>query len=540
MYRTVKPEEEIQRRRTLAIISHPDAGKTTLTEKFLLYGGALQEAGAVRARKNQRAATSDWMEMERQRGISVTSTVLQFDYQGHRMNLLDTPGHQDFSEDTYRILTAVDSVIMVLDGAKGIEAQTLKLFEVCRKRGIPIFTFINKLDRPTQEPLDLLDEIEKVLGIGAYPINWPLGTGFEFKGVYDRLENHVHLFERTTGGAYKAPVSVGDIGDDFVRQTLDAEVYEQVVEELEMLDVAGEVFSHEEVLKGKITPVFFGSAMNNFGVELLLDYLFKYAPPPGAYPSVEGHIEPDNPAFSGFVFKIQANMDPRHRDRIAFVRICSGKFEKNIQVYHPNTGKKVKLSSAHALFGQERESVLEAWPGDIIGLISNDKFGIGDTLTQDNGIVYEGIPQFAPEHFIFLNNPNPSNYKRFRDGLEQLLQEGVVQGFDLNTHSQNNFVLGAVGPLQFDVVQYRMENEYKAETERLPTNWSALRWLHPDVDPQSLERSQLPVGAITGRDRHGRPVILFTNEWSLGLFRDKNPKVAISDTPFRPELLASK
>lgn len=536
----MKPEEEIQRRRTVAIISHPDAGKTTLTEKFLLYGGALQEAGAVRARKNQRAATSDWMEMERKRGISVTSTVLQFDYQGYRMNLLDTPGHQDFSEDTYRILTAVDSVIMVLDAAKGIETQTLKLFDVCRKRGIPIFTFINKLDRPTQEPLDLLDEIEKVLHIGAYPINWPLGTGFEFKGVFDRLEKQVHLFERTTGGAYKAPVSVGQIDDAFVRETLDDGVYEQVSEELEMLDGAGEEFSHEDVLKGKMTPVFFGSATNNFGVELLLDYLFKFAPPPGPFPSVKGHIEPDNPAFSGFVFKIQANMDPRHRDRIAFVRVCSGKYEKNIQVYHPTTGKKVKLSSAQALFGQERETLLEAWAGDIIGLISNDKFGIGDTLTQDAGILYEGIPQFAPENFIFLNNPNPSNYKRFRDGLEQLLQEGVVQGFNLNTHSQNNYVLGAVGPLQFDVVQYRMENEYNAETERLSTNWSTMRWLHPDADLNTLDRSKLPVGSILGTDRNGNAVILLTTEWSLGLFKDKNPDIEVSDTPFRPEILAAK
>ncbi|MGV3524945.1 MAG: peptide chain release factor 3 [Candidatus Sericytochromatia bacterium] len=533
----MKSEDEIQRRRTVAIISHPDAGKTTLTEKFLLYGGALQEAGAVRARKNQRSATSDWMEMERQRGISITSTVLMFDYQGYRMNLLDTPGHQDFSEDTYRILTAVDSVIMVIDGAKGIEAQTLKLFEVCRKRGIPIFTFINKLDRPTREPLDLLDELEKVMEINTYPINWPLGTGMDFKGVYDRLENQVHVFERTTGGAHKAPVAVGGIGDDFVRNTLDKDVYAQVTEELEMLDIAGEEFDRSQVLDGSLTPVFFGSAMNNFGVELLLQYIFKFAPPPGPYPSTKGLVDPANPDFSGFVFKIQANMDPRHRDRIAFIRICTGQFTKNISVTHPKSGRKLKLATAHSLFGQERETVEEAWPGDIIGLISNDKFGIGDTLTQDPSILYHGIPYFAPEHFIFLNNPNPSNYKRFRDGLDQLLQEGVIQGFDLQTHSQNNYVLGAVGPLQFDVVQHRLESEYKAETERIPANWAVLRWIHPDVDVSQLERSKLPVGSMLGTDRHGNAVILMTNIWSLNLFHDKNPDVALSDTPFRRELM---
>lgn len=535
----MKAQDEIQRRRTVAIISHPDAGKTTLTEKFLLYGGAVQEAGAVRARKNQRAATSDWMELEQQRGISITSTVLQFDFEGFRMNLLDTPGHQDFSEDTYRILTAVDSVIMVIDGAKGIEAQTLKLFEVCRKRGIPIFTFVNKMDRPTREPLDLLDELEKVLHIGAYPVNWPLGTGFDFKGVYDRLDKKVHLFERTTGGAFKAPESVADIGDQIVKDTLAPAVYEQVAEEIEMLDIAGEDFNHAEVLSGKITPVFFGSAMNNFGVELLLDAIFKYAPIPGSYPAMgEKVVKPEDAPFSGFVFKIQANMDPRHRDRIAFLRICSGKFEKNMQVHHPKSGKKVRLSSAHTVFGQERESVEEAWPGDVIGLISNDKFGIGDTLTADNKIIYQGIPYFAPEHFIYLNNPNPSNYKRFRDGLEQLLQEGVVQGFDLNTHSQNNFVIGAVGPLQFDVVKHRMQSEYSAETESLTANWSVLRWVHPDVDPATLTREVLPVGAMTATDRLKNTVILFSNTWSMGLFKDKHPEMELSDTPFRKELMA--
>lgn len=536
----MKLEDEIKRRRTVAIISHPDAGKTTLTEKFLLYGGAVQEAGAVRARKNQRSATSDWMEMERKRGISVTSTVLQFPYGDYVMNLLDTPGHQDFSEDTYRILTAVDSVIMVIDAAKGIETQTLKLFEVCRKRMIPIFTFINKMDRPTRDPLDLLDEIEKVLQIGVYPINWPLGTGFEFKGVFDRLAKQVHLFERTTGGAYKAPVAVGGIAEAFVQETLEPDVYAQVVEELEMLDIAGEEFNHAEVLSGMITPVFFGSAMNNFGVQLLLDNIFKYAPSPGSYPSSLGQLEPTRADFSGFVFKIQANMDPKHRDRIAFVRICTGKYSKNLAVHHSRTGRKVKLSNAHTLFGQERESVEEAFAGDIVGLISSDRFGIGDTLSETSGLIYEGIPYFAPEHFIFLNNPNPSNYKRYRDGLDQLLQEGVIQGFDLHTHSSNNFILGAVGPLQFDVVQYRLESEYKAETERIPANWSVLRWVDPEIDPARLDRSILPVGAISGKDRDGNAVLLFTNDWSMKLFMDKQPEIKLADTPFRAGLISLK
>lgn len=528
-----KYQDEIQRRRTLAIISHPDAGKTTLTEKFLLYGGAVQEAGSVRARKNQRSATSDWMEMEKQRGISVTSTVLQFEYEDYVMNLLDTPGHQDFSEDTYRILTAVDSVIMVIDGAKGIEAQTLKLFEVCRKRMIPIFTFVNKMDRPTRDPLELLDEIEKVLNIGVYPMNWPLGNGFDFKGVYDRRVKQVHLFEKTTGGAYIAPVAVGNVEDDFVKKTLnDDALHEQILEEIEMLDIAGEDFDHEAVLEGQITPVFFGSAMNNFGVQLLLDNIFKYAPPPGAYPSKTGPVSPHKEEFSGFVFKIQANMDPKHRDRVAFVRVCTGKYEKNIQVQHSKSGKKVKLSSAHTLFGQQRETVVAAYPGDIVGLISNAKFGIGDTLTQDNSIEYKGIPHFAPEHFIFLNNPNPSNYKRFRDGLEQLLQEGVVQSFELNTHSPNKLALGAIGPLQFDVVEYRMKSEYNADTERLPTNWSSMRWVDPEYTAEDFNRGNLPVGAMTGYDRKGNLVILFTNDWSINMFREKQPEVKLSDTPF--------
>jgi peptide chain release factor 3 len=524
--------EEISKRRTFAIISHPDAGKTTLTEKFLLYGGAVQQAGSVTARKNQRASTSDWMELERKRGISISSTVLQFDYEGFRINLLDTPGHQDFSEDTYRILTAVDAVVMVIDGAKGIEAQTRKLFAVCRKRQIPIFTFINKLDRPIIEPLDLLDEIERVLQIDTFPVNWPLGTGIDFKGVFDRLTKQVHLFERTVGGVYRAPVSIVDLKDPLVSARLDQATHQKTLEEIEMLDIAGEDFQVDKVVSGELTPVFFGSAMNNFGVQLLLDSFLKYSYPPGPISSAKGLIEPENPAFSGFVFKIQANMDPKHRDRIAFVRICSGKFTRNISVTNMTTGKKLRLSNAHTVFGQQRETVEEAFPGDIVGLVGSGNFGIGDTLTEDTSIVYHEIPQFAPEHFITLNNPDTSNYKRFRDGLDQLLQEGVVQVFELKNPYSGLTILGAVGPLQFEVVQYRLKSEYGADSRADPTSWSVLRWVDPEIDPSILTQPLLPVGAGLAEDNRGRNVLLFTSDWSLNYFIEKQPKIKLSDTPF--------
>lgn len=530
-------KEEINKRRTFAIISHPDAGKTTLTEKFLLYGGAVQQAGSVTARKNQRASTSDWMELERKRGISITSTVLQFDYSNYKINLLDTPGHEDFSEDTYRILTAVDAVIMVIDAAKGIEAQTRKLFEVCSRRGIPIFTFINKLDRPTKEPIELLDDIENVLKIGTFPINWPLGTGLDFKGVYDRLDKQVHLFERTTGGVFKAPVSITNLNDDFVKEKLGDTLHQIVSEEIEMLDIAGSEFDIKQVLAGKITPVFFGSAMNNFGVQLLLDGFLRYSIPPLPMESTKGLIEPDKESFSGFVFKIQANMDPKHRDRIAFIRVCSGKFERNIMVTNTATGKKIRLSSAHTVFGQQRETLDEAYPGDIVGLIGNNNFSIGDTLTEDESIVYNKIPQFAPEHFISITNPNTSDYKRFRDGLDQLLQEGVVQAFQLRNSYTGMTVYGAVGPLQFEVVQYRLKSEYNADSRSEPTNWSVLRWVHPKIDISTLVSPLLPVGAVSGEDKFGNAVILFTSEWSLQYFIEKHPEVELSDTPFKVEVL---
>ncbi|MFZ0456837.1 MAG: peptide chain release factor 3 [Ignavibacteriaceae bacterium] len=528
--------KEISKRRTFAIISHPDAGKTTLTEKLLLYGGAVQLAGSVTARKNQRKATSDWMELEKKRGISISSTVLQFDYQGYKINLLDTPGHEDFSEDTYRVLTAVDSVVMVIDAAKGIEAQTRKLFEVCRKREIPIFTLMNKLDRPTRDPLELIDELESVLGIHAYAINYPLGTGLDFKGVYDRKTKKVHLFERTIGGAFKAPVEIHDPAGDFVKGKLSEENYEKFVEEIEMLDTAGAEFNKKAVIDGKLTPVFFGSAVNNFGIELLLKGFLDYALPPSARESSEGEIQPDDKRFSGFIFKIQANMDPKHRDRIAFMRVCSGKLERDMQAFHSKSGKKIRLSNSQKMFGQERETVDEAYAGDIIGFIGNSNFGIGDTISDDANIVYNEIPKFAPEYFVFLQNPNPSNFKKFRDGLEQLLQEGVVQSFYLKNSAQKIPLLGAVGPLQFEVVQYRLQDEYGAESRLEQTNWKVCRWISPEITKEMQAGVLLPAGAAWGYDTEDRDVILFTSEWSLNYFKEKNSSIELGDIPFESEL----
>jgi peptide chain release factor 3 len=526
---------EIARRRTFAIVSHPDAGKTTLTEKFLLYGGAVQLAGSVTSRKNQRATTSDWMELEKKRGISISSTVLQFDYRGFRINLLDTPGHKDFSEDTYRVLTAVDAAIMVIDAGKGIESQTRKLFEVCRQRGVPIFTFMNKMDRPTREPLELLDELESVLGIGAFPMNWPLGRGADFKGVWDRRTRVAHLYERTVGGAYRAPVSTAGLSDPAVRDRLDEATYRATVEEVQMLDGAGATFEPDEVLAGRVSPVYFGSALNNFGVQLLLDGFVDHSAAPSARRSRGGAdgsegslIEPSHEAFSGFVFKIQANMDPRHRDRIAFVRVVSGKFERDMTVLHARTGKPIRLSNAAKLFGRDRETIDQAHPGDVVGLVGNGTFAIGDTLTEDPAIVYDEIPTFAPECFAYLVNPLPSNFKRFRDGLSQLLEEGVVQAYELPDAVRKVPLLGAVGPLQFEIVQYRLESEYRAVSRIEGAPWTIARWLVGEVDPKDLT---LATGVKLALDGRGRRVLLFPDEWSLQYFHSRNPGVSVQDVP---------
>ena len=523
-------EQEISRRRTFAIISHPDAGKTTLTEKFLLYGGAVQLAGSVTANRNQRATTSDWMELERQRGISVSSTVLQFEYRGYCVNLLDTPGHKDFSEDTYRVLTAVDAAVMVVDAGKGIETQTRKLFEVCRQRGIPIFTFMNKLDRPARDPLALLDELERVLGIHAYPVNWPLGDGQEFRGVFDRQRQQVHFFERVPSGAYRAPVSVHGLSDEIVRETMAPDVYARVVDELAMLEGAGAAFDHAQVLAGKLTPVFFGSAVNNFGVQMLLDAFLELAPTPRPRSVDARVIDPAADLFSGFIFKIQANMDPKHRDRLAFVRICSGKFERDMTVFHTRTGRKVRLSSSHKLFGRDRETVDEAYPGDVVGLVGHSDFRIGDTLALDATLKYHEIPRFAPEVFAWLQSPSTAQFKRFREGLDQLLQEGVVQSFFIKDSAQRVPLLGAVGPLQFEVVQYRMQTEYGAESRLEHAPWKILRWATTE-EGVPLEETLLPTGAKLAADKAGNTVILFTEQWACDFFAQRNPKVHLAALP---------
>ncbi len=517
---------QVSRRGSFAIISHPDAGKTTLTVKLLLYGGAVHLAGSVTARKKQRESTSDWMELERKRGISVSSTVLQFDYQGYRINLLDTPGHKDFSEDTYRVLTAVDAALMVIDAGKGIEAQTRKLFEVCRRRSIPIFTFMNKLDRPALDPLALLDEVESVLQIHPYPMNWPLGTGMEFKGVYDRQTKEAHLFERVTGGMFRAPVSVHDLSDPFIKDRMEESAYHKTVEELDILDMAHAGFDPEDVLKGGTTPVFFGSASNNFGVQLMLDNFLKYSAPPAPRFSNGKQIPVDH-KFSGFVFKIQSNMDPLHRDTIAFMRICSGKFEREMMVHHTGSEKKIKLANSHKLFGQDREIVEEAYPGDIVGLVGYSALRIGDTLTEDSSIVYHEIPKFPPECFAFIQNPNPSKYKAFHKGMEQLLSEGIVQTLQLR-HSLKGPLLTAVGPLQFEVMQYRLQSEYGAESRLENGPWQIAKWVENDLTAAALEE-MLPFGAGVAEDKDGRNVILFPTEWSMRSFKEFHPEVVLLD-----------
>jgi peptide chain release factor 3 len=520
---------QIARRRTFAIVSHPDAGKTTLTEKLLLYGGAVQLAGSVTARKNQRATTSDWMELEKKRGISISSTVLQFDYRDFRINLLDTPGHKDFSEDTYRVLTAVDAAIMVIDAGKGIESQTRKLFEVCKHRGVPIFTFMNKLDRPTLNPLALLDELESVLGIAAYPMNWPLGTGLGFKGVWDRRTRMAHLYERTPGGAYRAPVSTAGLADPIVRERLDEETYRTVRQEVEMLEGAGAEFQAEGVLAGRTTPVYFGSASNNFGVQLLLDGFLEHSGPPGPRRCRGGLVEPTHEAFSGFVFKIQANMDPRHRDRMAFVRVVSGRFQRDMTATHAQSGKAIRLANAAKLFGRQRETVDEAYPGDVVGIIANAGFGIGDTLSEDPSIVYDEIPHFAPECFAYPVNPEPAKFKQFRDGLSQLLQEGVVQRFDVPASGRGTPLLGAVGPLQFEIVQYRLQSEYGAASRMDSAPWSVARWLHPAADAKEL---LVPSKACMAIDGRGRRVLLFPDTWTLRYFLDHNRDAQLGLLPY--------
>ena len=526
-------KHEVARRRTFAIVSHPDAGKTTLTEKLLLYGGALHLAGSVTARKNQRATTSDWMELERKRGISISSTVLNFDYRNYRINLLDTPGHKDFSEVTYRVLTAVDAAIMVIDGAKGIESQTRKLFEVCRQRGVPIFTFINKLDRPSRPPLELLDELENVLGIAACPMNWPMGTGLAFKGVWDRQTRLAHFYERTPSGSFRAPVLTGGLEDPQIRECLDERSWASTIEEMEMLDGAGAPFDRARVLAGQTTPVYFGSALNNFGVQLLLDGFVEHSAPPAPRLSHGVPIAPEAPNFSGFVFKIQANMDPKHRDRVAFIRVVSGRFERDMTVQHVRTGKTVRLSNSSKLFGRDRETVDEAFAGDVVGIVGANYLTIGDTLSAERGVEFNEIPRFPPEVFAYLHNPVPSSYKRFREGLSQLLQESVVHAFELPDSMQKTPLLAAVGPLQFEIVQYRLESEYGATSRLELAPWTRARWIALNgADEQAL---LMPGGVRWAADAQGRRVLLFPDDWTIDYFLRKNERVELSDYPIEPE-----
>lgn len=512
-------EEEVRKRRTFAIISHPDAGKTTLTEKLLLYGGAIHVAGQVSARRRQRQATSDWMALERERGISITSTVLQFPYRDHTINLLDTPGHQDFGEDTYRTLLAADSAVMLIDAAKGVEPQTKKLFAICRERGIPLFTFMNKLDRPSLDPLALLDELESVLGIGAFAMNWPLGNGPEFKGVYDRRTRTVRCFERAAHGATRAAVSVTDARDPQLRAMISEASYEQFREGIELLDGAGERFDRAAMLNGKSTPVFFGSAVTNFGVQLFLDAFIEMAPPPSA----RAGVDPADGAFTGFVFKIQANMDPRHRDRVAFVRVCSGEFARDMTVRNARTGATLRLSRAMRLFADDRESLETAYAGDVVGLANPGAFAIGDTLYEGTPVRFPAIPAFAPEYFASVRAADVSGYKSFGKGVSQLREEGAVQVFYPYGLPRTEPILGAVGELQFEVAKYRLESEYNVETrfERMSYGLA----LHVDGDREAIARAQLPSNAKLVEDWNGRPAALFESEWSVRLAREWNPQL---------------
>lgn len=514
---------EVARRRTFAIISHPDAGKTTLTEKLLLYAGAVEMAGSVRSGGTQQTA-SDWMTMEKQRGISISATALEMEYRGYRINLLDTPGHQDFSEDTYRTLMAVDSAVMVLDSGKGIEPQTEKLFKVCRMRGIPILTFINKLDHPGRDPLSLLDEIEKMLGIAAVPINWPVGEAPSFLGVYNLKEKQIFLFQRTEHGQFRAPVQMTGIEDPQLLNLLGESSYQKLVEETQLLSGVVGDFDRDLYLAGELTPVFFGSALNNFGVEPFLEAILNLAPAPIARGTEQGMIDPVNDDFYGFVFKIQANLDPRHRDRMAFMRVCSGKFQKDMTVFHPRLDRDVRLSRAFRLFGREREPIEEAFPGDVIGVVSPGLFNIGDTVTTGEPLSFARIPRFPPEQFGLLMNGDFSRYKQFNKGLEQLEEEGAIQVFYAEDGPRREPILAAVGQLQFDVVLSRLEDEYsvKASVDKLP--FTCARWVKADskaIEKMSISRQS----NRCCRDRQGRLVILFSSTWYMEYTQKENPDV---------------
>jgi peptide chain release factor 3 len=507
------------RRRTFAIISHPDAGKTTLTEKLLLYGGAIHAAGAVKSRKAARAATSDWMEIEKKRGISVTSSAMAFELGGFRYNLLDTPGHQDFSEDTYRTLTAADCAIMLIDAAKGVEAQTRKLFEVCRMRGTPIVTFVNKLDRPARDPMELMTEVEEVLKLRTSPITWPIGNGDRFQGVYDRAHKQVLTFERTAQNATKAPVSVSGIGDAALDAMLGESAVRELRDELELLDGAGERYDQARFLAGEISPVFFGSALTSFGVEPFLRAFADMCPAPGPHDSSLGVIQPDDERFSGFVFKVQANMDPSHRDRIAFLRVCSGKFSGGMRVHHFRLNKEIRLARAEQMMAQERQSVEEAYAGDIIGLFDPGVFRIGDTLSTGTPLSFDTVPRFSPEHFARVTLLDPMKRKQMQKGIEQLSEEGTIQLF-LEPGREKDPILGVVGELQFDVLKYRLEHEYGAKIDVQRLGYAHARWVEGPSSAQEIVKARIAMGVT---DHDGRPVALLRDDWELRRAQQDNP-----------------
>ena len=519
-------QEEIRRRRTFAIISHPDAGKTTLTEKFLLYGGAIAQAGAVKGKKNSRAAVSDWMEIEKQRGISVTSSVMQFQYEGFCINILDTPGHQDFSEDTYRTLMAADSAVMVIDGAKGVEAQTRKLFKVCAMRHIPIFTFVNKMDRETKDPFDLLDELEKELGIETYAFNWPIGCGEEFQGVYDRQSGSIDFFSGVSGKK-RAEKQTVSLEDEKVGELIGASRWAQLRDDVELLG-AGREFDMDEVRAGTLSPVFFGSALTNFGVEPFLEAFLRMTPPPLSRVADCGVIDAFSPDFSAFVFKIQANMNKAHRDRLAFMRICSGKYEREAEVYHVQGGKKLRLSQPQQLMAQEREIIDEAYAGDIIGVFDPGIFSIGDTVTVPGKVFrFAGIPTFAPEHFARVSPKDTMKRKQFVKGTEQIAQEGAIQIFRLPNTGMEEVIVGVVGTLQFDVFRYRMQSEYGVELRMEGLPYEVLRFIQKSpIDEKDLNLSS-DVELL--ENYRGRRLLVFTSPWAIDFTLRRNPGLELSE-----------
>ena len=524
--------EKIARRRTFAIISHPDAGKTTLTEKLLLYTGSIQTAGSVKGKSSAKHAVSDWMDIEKERGISVTSSVLQFTYDGVCVNILDTPGHQDFSEDTYRTLMAADAAVMVIDAAKGVEAQTIKLFRVCTLRHIPIFTFVNKLDREARDPFDLMEEIESVLGIGTYPMNWPIGSGQNFRGVFDRQSRHVLAFEGDgRGNSTKKVAEIeAELGDPALDELIGPENHATLGDDIELLDGADHDFDLEAVRTGRLSPVFFGSALTNFGVEPFLKEFLRLTPPPLPYTDqlTDEPVAPDSPDFSGFVFKIQANMDRHHRDRIAFVRICSGKFERGMDAWHVQGDRRLKLATGTSLMADDRAIVDEAYAGDIVGLFDPGVFSIGDTICSGRRRVrYPPIPTFAPEHFARITQADTLKRKQFVKGMEELAQEGAIQIFRELGAGMESVIVGVVGVLQFEVLEQRLNSEYHVEVYRQPLPYTDIRWIEGDMDEAAVRALNLTRDTLRVEDMRAGKLLLFTSPWNVDWAREHNPELSL-------------